>query len=90
LADLGEADLSGAYLEWAKLSNTKLGGANLSKAILQGADLRGAVLFRAKGWTEEQLAAAKSLAGAIMPDGQRYEDWLKSKGRREAGENSSP
>jgi hypothetical protein len=25
-----------------------------------------------------------------MPDGQKYEDWLKSKGSEEGGENSSP
>jgi hypothetical protein len=25
-----------------------------------------------------------------MPNGQKYEDWLKSKGSGEAGENSGP
>ena len=37
----------------------------------------------------EQLERqAASLEGAIMPNGQKYEDWLKSKGRGEDGENS--
>jgi hypothetical protein len=60
----------------------------------------------AKGWTEGQLAAAESLAGATMPDGQilkgdtnpdgpTFEGWLKlreleSKGRGEDGQNSAP
>jgi hypothetical protein len=43
-----------------------------------------------KGVTEEQLEAAKSLKGATMPNGQEYEDWLKSKGRGEDGKNSGP
>ena len=33
----------------------------------------------ARGITEAQLQQAKSLAGATMPDGQKYEEWLKSK-----------
>jgi uncharacterized protein YjbI with pentapeptide repeats len=59
-----------------------LGGADLSFANLIGADLSDAVLGRAhlsnaRGVTEEQLTEAKSLQGAIMPNGQKYEDWLK-------------
>jgi hypothetical protein len=38
--------------------------------------------------TEGLLAACRSLKGATMPNGQQYEDWCKSKGRGEAGENS--
>jgi hypothetical protein len=38
--------------------------------------------------TDEQIAAAYSLEGATMPNGQNYEDWLKSKGSGEDGENS--
>jgi hypothetical protein len=34
------------------------------------------------------LAACKSLEGATMPNGQKYEDWLTSKGRGDDGENS--
>jgi len=40
--------------------------------------------------TNEQLEQAKSLEDATMPNGQKYEDWLKSKGREEDGENSGP
>jgi hypothetical protein len=30
------------------------------------------------------------LEGTTTPNGQKYEDWLKSKGRREDGESSGP
>jgi hypothetical protein len=105
-ADLIRADLSGAYLSRADLRGADLcganlsGWANLSGADLSRADLRGADLSaahleeadlsRATGWTEEQLAAAESLTGATMPEGQKYEGWLKSKGRGEDEENSGP
>jgi hypothetical protein len=57
---------------------------------LGGARLRGAFLDGARGWTEAQLYTARSLEGATMPNGQMYEEWLKSTGRGEDGENSSP
>jgi uncharacterized protein YjbI with pentapeptide repeats len=61
------------------------GGADLSNANLSGANLKGADV------TEEQLDQAKSLEGATMPNGQKYEEWLKDKeGRGEDGENSGP
>src|SRR5215207_6311578 len=83
--DLSGADLIAAYLIAVDLKEVDLRLANLSGASLRGADLQ-ANLFRAdlsgaKGWTEEQLALAGSLEGATMPNGQKYEDWLKSKGR---------
>jgi hypothetical protein len=31
------------------------------------------------------LTAAKSLEGATMPNGQKYEDWLTNRERREEG-----
>jgi uncharacterized protein YneF (UPF0154 family) len=94
-ADLGRADLIGANLEWAYLEWAYLGGANLSNADLShvnlsNADLYEANLSNAKGLTEEQITAAKSLKGATMPNGQKYEEWIKSKGRGEDGENSVP
>jgi pentapeptide repeat protein len=83
-----------------------LSGADLSEADLSGADLSGARLPYAdltdtKGVTEKQLADCESLEGATMPDGQTlygepspdgptFEEWLKSKGRGEDGENSGP
>jgi uncharacterized protein YjbI with pentapeptide repeats len=63
----------------SRLFETDLSGANLSGANLSGANLCGAV-----GITYEELEQqAKSLEGATMPNGQKYEDWLKSKGSGE-------
>jgi uncharacterized protein YjbI with pentapeptide repeats len=67
-ADLQDADLEGADLKVADLRGTNLNGTNLSRANLQGARV-----------TQEQLEAAYSLEGATMPNGQKYEDWLKDK-----------
>jgi Pentapeptide repeats (8 copies) len=92
-ANLREADLSGTKLREADLRKVNLTGANLLRANLLRANLlranlTGAVLRKAKGWTPEQLEQAASLEGATMPNGQKHEDWLKSKGRGENGENS--
>jgi Pentapeptide repeats (8 copies) len=74
--DLGGADLSGA----------NLGFAFLSFADLREADLSRADLSWAKGVNNEELdQQAYSLEGATMPNGQKYEDWLKSKNRKEDG-----
>src|SRR5215217_1755018 len=87
-ADLSNANLGEAYLRGADLS-----GADLSNALLQdtllydprfpedaadlsGVDLSDAYLEGAKV-TEEQLEQASSLEGATMPNGQKYEDWIK-------------
>ena len=57
-----------------------LGGADLREADLSGANLR-----EAKEWTEDQLTAAH-LEGTTMPNGRKYEDWLKDReGRGEDG-----
>jgi uncharacterized protein YjbI with pentapeptide repeats len=87
-ADLTDVDLSNAEGLWEKgtylwergaglndtdLSNANLSGADLSNANLSGANLKGAEV------TEEQLAKCNSLEGATMPNGQKYEDWLKNK-----------
>ena len=93
-ADLGdtnlrEADLSGANLSRANLSEANLSLANLRGANLSGADLSRADLNNAQGITNEELEQqAASLEGATMPDGQKYEDWRKSRG--EDGKNSGP
>jgi hypothetical protein len=100
-ADLRDAELSGANLEGAHLQRkdelslrgadlrgADLRGADLSGAMLREANLRRANLFAVTGWTKEQLTEAKSFAGATMPNGQKYEDWLKDKeGRGENREN---
>jgi uncharacterized protein YjbI with pentapeptide repeats len=89
--DLSRANLSGANLSYADLSYADLSYADLSGASLREADMSGAHLSGARGITNEQLEQqAKSLEGAIMPDGQKYEDWIKNKGSGEDGENSSP
>ena len=87
-ADLTGADMKGTDLSEAKLSEADLRGSMLGGADLSGADLSGADLRQAKEWTEDQLTAAH-LQDATMPNGQKYEDWLKDKeGRGEDGENS--
>jgi hypothetical protein len=66
-ADLSDADLSDANLSEADLSYDNLSSANLQGANLTDAVLRGTNLSNAKV-TSEQLAEAKSLEGATMPD----------------------
>ena len=90
-AFLPNADLNGADSSGADLSNAILTDADLGKAILSGADLSGAYmsgadLSGAERITNEELEQqASSLKGATMPNGQKYEDWLKSKGKGEKG-----
>src|ERR687890_549941 len=82
-ADLFSADLSDANLIGADLSRAVLDNANLSNAVLDNANLGGA-----DGITNEELEQqAVSLEGADMPNGQKYEDWLKSVLRKEDGKN---
>jgi hypothetical protein len=84
--------LSGAALTSADLSVADLSGATLTSADLSFADLSGADLSVARGVTNEELdQQALSLEGATMPDGQKYEDWLKDKkaqGKDEKNEGS--
>jgi uncharacterized protein YjbI with pentapeptide repeats len=94
--DLGSSDLSQANLKFAILEGAVLHDADLSEVFLSGANLRLAYLRDADlsgvaGVTNEELEQqASSLEGTTMPNGQKYEDWLKSKGRGEDGENSAP
>jgi len=66
-AKLRAANLSGADLQVAHLSAADLSGAKLSEANLRWADLNGAIV------TAEQLAQARSLEGATMPDGTKHD-----------------
>ena len=87
-AILRRGDLSDACLVGTNLSKTNLSGADLRGANLHEADLSGADLSNAIGVANEHLdEQAWSLEGATMPGGQKYEDWLKSKGHGEDGEN---
>ena len=72
-AHLQNADLSMANLQGAKLTRVNLQGANLSMANLSGVDLFKADLTNAHNLTHSQLARAKRLWGAIMPDGESYD-----------------
>jgi uncharacterized protein YjbI with pentapeptide repeats len=88
-ANLSDADLSDADLSEADLSGADLRHANLIRANLRGADLNGAKLGQARGITNDGVKQqAYSLKGATMPNGQKYEDWLKVKEGREDGEDN--
>lgn len=68
-ANLEKANLSGCDLSEATLAMAKLNGANLSGASITAADLSYADLKGVRGITPSQLAQAKTLEGAILPDG---------------------
>jgi uncharacterized protein YjbI with pentapeptide repeats len=88
-ANLRETDLSAANLREAKLRSTDLSGIDLSAANLLRADLGGANLQGANLSLADLREA--DLTSATMPNGQKYEDWLKDKeGRGEDGEDGSP
>ena len=101
-ANLALAKLDGTNLSAAVLMGDKrgtplqrisvihkytLGGVGPKNADLSCADLSRANLTDAY-ISEGQLDFAESLKGATMPNGRKYEDWLKIKGRGEDGENS--
>jgi hypothetical protein len=78
---LSEASLSSAQLAYADLSDADLTRANLSRAYLFHANLSDA-----QGITNEALEQqAFSLKSATMPNGQKYEDRLKSRGEENNG-----
>jgi len=90
-ADLTEANLTDTNLIGADLTDAKLIGANLKGANLTNANLSGADLTGANVAPEQLLDKVASLKGTTLPNGQKYEDWLKSKeGRGEDGKNSGP
>lgn len=72
-ANLEFADLRKARLNGAKLNRASLYRANFDQADLTFADLYKANLRGAQNLTEQQLAAANQLLGAIMPDGATYD-----------------
>ncbi len=65
-ANLHQANLRSAWMHGANLSDANLDKANLERANLDLADLRGATV------TSEQLAEARGLKDATMPDGTRW------------------
>lgn len=72
-ANLEFADLRKARLNGAKLNRASLYHANFDQADLTYADLYKANLRGAQNLTEQQLAQAHELWGAIMPDGSTYD-----------------
>jgi len=94
-ADLREANLQGADLRYAGLRRVDMRKADLRGAELHGADLSDAKLDKADlsgaKVTEEQLSQC-SLEGATMPNGLKYEDWLKDteEGDGDDRENADP
>ena len=85
-AYLGGAKLIAADLSNAQLRDASLIQADLREANLSGADLREANLSNALGISEEELdKQAYSLEDATMPNGQKYEEWLKSRGEGDSG-----
>jgi uncharacterized protein YjbI with pentapeptide repeats len=97
--DLRETIMRGAVLRETDLTrrkdrdSTKSLRDHLFETIYrgEGANLRGTDLSEAKLTfalvTQEQLERTASLKGATMPNGQKYEDWLRSKDSGEVGEN---
>jgi len=81
----GSTDLSGADLSYADLSGTNLRNAHLEEANLQEVNLSGTDLSQEsyRRMSEEGVKRltrqAASLKGATMPNGQKYEEWLKDK-----------
>lgn len=94
ITDFSGADLSNANLTNADLTGANLSSANLTDAILKGCYLNEANLTDAR-INNSQLKQAKSLKNATMPDGSKYEVWVKHqsasnsskvrKGRKNAG-----
>src|SRR6266566_1256317 len=72
-ADLSEADLRETDLRETDLSLANLNGANLSSARRRKTGLSGFDIPPRTKVTDEQLAKAKNLKGAIMPDGTKHD-----------------
>jgi hypothetical protein len=79
-AHLFRADFSGADLTSAKFARADLRSANFSGAILDDADLLKADLSGATNLTDAQLAKAKRLCYATMPDGLPYDGRFRLQG----------
>lgn len=67
-ADLAGADLSVMDFKDVDFSGASLEDASLSQANFTGAILMGTNLLNTTGLTREQLASAKTLIGATMPE----------------------
>jgi uncharacterized protein YjbI with pentapeptide repeats len=72
-AHLDSADLSLANLTGTRLTRADLRAANMNRAVLEGTDLFKANLREVRNLIPAQLAQAKRLWGAVMPDGSTYD-----------------
>ena len=85
-AFLNEAKLKNAYLNDANLFRADLYGANMVEADLSGANLSDANLsksnFTGAVASFSQLAVGRSIEGAILPNGKKYELWLSEQSSR--------
>ena len=70
--NLQDANLTNANFENSLMKNSKLRRANLEGTNLENVDLTGADLQDADGITDCQLARVRSLLGATMVKGKRY------------------
>jgi hypothetical protein len=78
---LYESELISKDKTVVSLASANLSRVNLFEANLNGANLDRANLSEAAGITNEEIEQhARYLEGATMPNGQKYEDWLKSRG----------
>jgi uncharacterized protein YjbI with pentapeptide repeats len=85
-ANLERADLRGANVSGADLTGANLSDTDMQSTTLSGANLSRANLYGSIGIDVQKLSnEAKSLEGATMPNGQKYEDWLKSKSKGRMG-----
>jgi hypothetical protein len=82
----GGSNLNGADLSTADLSNANLRGAFLRDANLEDTNLIAAGLSGATGISNKVLGQHGSLEGATMTNGQKYEDWLKDREKRQQDE----
>jgi len=84
---LSGADLTGINFSDVDLSKANLSGADMHNSALDATNLSGAYLRGAKGISNKELEhQAYSLEGAIMPNGQKYEDWLKDRDKHQQDE----
>jgi uncharacterized protein YjbI with pentapeptide repeats len=81
---LDSARLARARLDYANLRDATLVGADLTNAHLSCADLTDAILHY--GGLHADLTGV-NLYRTIMPDGQKYEDWLKDREIGKDGDN---
>ena len=72
-AKMNKADLTAANLTAANLGEANLTAAILWETVLDQTNLTQADLSQVKYWTMAQLARAKTVQGATMPDGKRLE-----------------